>query len=133
MIREYRSEDYPMLLKWWQGHGWQGVPEAILPKLGVVWEDDGRPVAAAWLYMDNSIGVCMLEWLVADPEAPGKAVLTAIRHITRFLQERASELNYNVMLTTCRQESLARVYEKIGGFTRTDDGMIHLIKIWEAA
>jgi hypothetical protein len=131
MIRMFKSEDYPMVKSWWEAHGWPPVPGEILPKLGVIWEHEGVPVVAAWLYMDNSVGVCMLEWLVAAPDAPGKAVLRGIRHVVSFLQEEASRMDYNVMLTTCKQESLAKVYQK-NGFNRTDDSMIHLIKIWGA-
>jgi len=36
-------------------------------------------------------------------------------------------MNYTVMLTTCKQESLAKVYEK-SGFLQTDSEMIHLVQ-----
>ena len=37
-------------------------------------------------------------------------------------------MGYTVMLTTCKQESLAKVYEKTG-FQRTDSNMIHLVQL----
>lgn len=120
--------DYPTLCKWWEGHGWPTLPAAILPKLGIMVEHDGLPVCAAFLYMDNSVGVCMMEWLTTNPEAPLKAIPTAIRILIDFMADRAKDMNYGVMLTTCRQPALARVYEK-NGFERTDDAVIHLIKI----
>lgn len=119
--------DYPMVSEWWIAHGWNAVPVGVLPKLGIIAEMDGGPVAAGWLYMDNSIGVSMLEWMVSNPEAKPKSVYRSIKAIAEFLKGQAKEFGYSVMLTTCKQESLARVYEK-AGFQRTDTEMIHLVQ-----
>ena len=37
-------------------------------------------------------------------------------------------MNYRAVLTTCRQEALARLMQR-QGFTRTDDGVIHLLQM----
>jgi len=129
MIRLFDKEtDYELLTSWWKGHGWDAVPAAILPKLGVVSKEDGEPVAAAFLYMDNSVGVCWMEWFVANPAASGKAVIRAHRLICAFLKEEALRMDYGVMLTSCKQDSLVRLYER-NGFQKTDSGVTHLIKI----
>jgi hypothetical protein len=86
-----------------------------------------KPIASGWLYMDNSVGVSILEWMVANPKANPKAVYRSIKAIVEFLKNQAKEMNYTVMLTTCKQESLAKVYEK-NGFLRTDSEMIHLMQ-----
>jgi hypothetical protein len=122
-----RETDYPIVKEWWEGHGWNAVPLAVLPKLGVMAMLNEKPIASGWLYMDNSVGVSMLEWMVANPDAKPKAVYKSIKTIVEFLKTQAKEMNYTVMLTTCKQESLARVYEKTG-FQRTDSEMIHLIQ-----
>jgi len=119
--------DYPIVKDWWVGHGWNAVPLAVLPKLGVMAILDGKPIASGWLYMDNSVGVCMLEWMVANPAASGKSVYRSIKAIVEFLKKQAKEMDYAVMLTTCKQQSLAKVYEK-SGFLRTDSEMIHFIQ-----
>lgn len=126
-LREYTPDDHPTLTAWWKAHGFPQLPPAILPKLGIIVEHDCAPVVAAWLYMDNSVGVCMLEWLTTNPDAPLKVIPTAIRVLVDFMWERANAMDYGVMLTTCRQPALARVYEK-NGFLRTDDSVIHLLK-----
>jgi hypothetical protein len=122
-----RETDYPIVKEWWEGHGWNAVPLSVLPKLGIVANLDGGPVAAGWLYMDNSIGVSMMEWVVSNPAAKPKCVYRSIKAIVEFLKGQAKSFGYSVMLTTCKQESLARVYEKTG-FQRTDTEMIHLIQ-----
>lgn len=127
-IREIELDtDYPVLTVWWEAHGWPVVPRVILPKLGVMAMDGDLRVAAAFLYMDNSVGVSMLEWLVTNPDSTGKQSLAAIGAVVGFLAERALEMDYGVMLTSCRQPALARIYER-HGFQRTDEGIIHMVR-----
>lgn len=126
-IRIFEKEnDYEIVSGWWQGHGFPVIPAAVLPKLGVVMSIDGVDAAAGWLYMDNSVGVSMLEWLVTNPENKPRDSLVAIREIISFLKDRAVAMDYGVMLTTCKQPSLIKVLER-NGFTRTDEGMYHAI------
>lgn len=131
-LRDFTPEDYPTLEGWWQGHGWSPVPLQILPRLGIIAEmhtgAEIQPTAAAWLYMDNSVGVAMLEWMVADPKANPRTVLKALNATIDFLKERAKELRYTVILGTCRQESLSKLLQK-QGFHVTDSGMIHHLAI----
>ena len=122
-----RETDYPVVKTWWEGHGWDAVPLAALPKLGVMAILNDKPIASGWLYMDNSVGVSILEWMVANPDANPKSVYRSIKAIIEFLKAQAKEMHYAIMLTTCKQESLAKVYEK-NGFLRTDSEMIHFIQ-----
>ena len=119
---------YHTLESWWTGHGWQAVPEQILPRLGILASDGERPLAAGFLYMDNSVGVAMLEWLVTDPEAPARKAAVALSRLVDFAKQEAKALDYSVILTTCRQESLVRLMEK-NGFTTTDKEMTHLLAV----
>ena len=127
-LREYSPKDYPMLARWWQAHGWPGVSQAILPKLGLILEDNGAPVVAGFVYMDNSVGVAFLEWVVGSPNASGKQIVAGIGHLIEFACRRVKEMGYGVLLTACKQDALVRLYEK-NGFEKTDDGLTHLVKI----
>lgn len=120
-------KDYDMVAKWWKYHGWDSVPAHILPALGVIVHDGDRDLVAAWLYMDNSVGVCMMEWLVSSPNAKPRETIKGVRLIIEFLREEAKELGYGVMLTTCKQKLLSRLYEK-NGFVKTDEGMTHMLQ-----
>lgn len=117
-----------MLMRWWKAHGWPGVSKAILPKLGLIIENQGKPVVAGFLYMDNSVGVAFLEWVVGAPDATGKEIVLGIGVLVDFMGQRAKELNYGILITACRQEALVRLYEK-NGFEKTDEGLTHLIKL----
>lgn len=126
-LRQWMPEDYPTLAGWWTGHGWSAVPERILPPLGVIAGD----VAAGWLYMDNGgTGVAMLEWLVTNPAAKPRESVAGLRAVVDFLKSEAKRMDYPAILTTCRQPSLAKFMERCG-FQRTDEGMIHLLGIFQ--
>jgi hypothetical protein len=127
-VREYTPKDYEMLAAWWQAHEWPAVPAVILPKLGIVVEHDGAAICAGFLYMDNSVGVSMLEWVVANPEASSKRVFAGITMLVDFMSKRAVEMDYGVMLTSCRNQALAKLYRRTG-FEVTDDSVVHLVKI----
>ena len=124
------ATDYPIVQEWWKAHGWDAVPPVMLPKLGVIAfyvSDKIEDAAAAWLYMDNSSPVCMLEWMVANPALSATKTVRALKHVSEFLTAEAKHNGYAVALTTCKQNGLAKLHEK-QGFTRTDSEMIHLIK-----
>jgi hypothetical protein len=120
--------DYETVKEWWEGHGWNALPAVMLPKLGVMAFTEQHGLAAGWLYMDNSCGVCMLEWLVTNPEVKGTGTVRGLKHVCEFLTKQAKSFGYTIMLTTCRQDSLARFHER-NGFQTTDSEMIHLVKL----
>lgn len=129
LIRIYQDKDYWSLSEWWKEHGWDAPPAVILPKLGVIVStSDERDLAAAWLYMDNSVGVSMCEFIVSNPDNTARETVGAIKLAIEFLEDQALRNDYGVMLTTCKQEALARLLKK-SGFSRTDDAMIHMVKV----
>ena len=124
--------DYPIVEEWWKAHGWTAVPQIMLPKLGVIAFYAGDKIedaAAAWLYMDNSSPVCILEWMVTNPKLSATKTVRALKHITTFITSEAKANDYAVMLTTCKQQSLVKFHEK-HGFVRSDDGMTHMVKVF---
>lgn len=119
--------DYPVVSEWWTEHGWpEPLPLAMIPKLGIMVERNGEPCLAGWVYMDNSCGVSMLEFVVGNPATPPRDVVRAIEHLTAAARLCASQNGYHTMLTYCRQMSLAKAFEK-NGFTFAEDGMKHLV------
>lgn len=129
-LRQFDATDYEAVAAWWSGHGWNPVPQAMLPRLGVIaffCSNKIEDAAAGWLYMDNSVGVCMLEWLVSNPDCAPRDVVRALGHVCDYLTAEAQACGYRAMLTTCRQEGLAKFHER-RGFARTDENMIHLVK-----
>lgn len=128
-LREFQREsDYGTVETWWKGHGWPAVPLEMLPKLGMVAVNEGEPCAAGWVYLDNSTGVGMMEWLVSNPANPMKVSAVALGRLVDCLKGAAHALGYGAILASCRQESLSRLMER-EGFTRTDEEVIHLLSL----
>lgn len=125
--RQFNSEaDYPVLDQWWKEHGWTPVPQAILPKCGIVVQEGDTMRAAAFLYMDNSIGFAMLEWIVTNPKNTGKQSYAAITHLIGAIKATAELFDYGIIFTSAKQEGLIKILER-NGATKADSGMTHLL------
>jgi hypothetical protein len=125
-LRMVEVDDYPVLYHWWEMHGFPPVPQRLLPPLGVICDEN----AAGWLYMDNGgTGVAMMEWLVTNPEASPRKAIRALQEVVAFLKSEAKRMEYPFILTTCRQDALARLLEKCG-FTISDRDMTHLMGVF---
>lgn len=123
-----REKHYDMVVQWWCDHGWTAVPHFFLPKLGIVaYTQQGEPIAAWWMYLDNSCPVAIAEWLVSNPKIGSRVLIGAIWAIWEIFEQRAREMGYQVVITTSRVHGLISVLEKIG-FRVTDSGMTHLVK-----
>ena len=126
--RLYEPEDYAVISPWWVGHAGSLVPEDVLPKCGVVTEsDDGMPLAAAWLYMDNSVGVAWMSWLVSNPDVGPIKAAKAIGVLLEALEELCKEFNYGVMFTMTDQKGLGQFLSR-KGFTANHSGMTQYFK-----
>jgi hypothetical protein len=127
--RPYTPDDYTVISEWWPAHGWPKIDSWMLPASGVVIEDDkGTPLAASWLYMSNSNGVSMMEWTVTNPKNGALTSFRALGHLLEAIKAMAVANDYGVMLTTSKNPALIRLYEK-HGFTKTDEGVTHLLAI----
>lgn len=124
--RPYFGTDYPTVEDWWIGHGWPAIPQGFLPTVGIVIEKEGKPVAAGWIKLESSTPMAMLEWCVSDPRASGRDVFAAISQLVESAKASAKAMGRTALFTYCKQESLARLYER-GGFERSDSEMIHLV------
>ena len=125
-VRPYQAGDYETASAWWVAHGWPAVPVQFLPVVGVVVMVDEVPAAMAWLKQENSTPIAMMEWLVTNPANHPKDSVRAIKEAIESMKAVCVATGRTALFTFCKQPSLARAYEK-SGFSRSDDGMIHLV------
>jgi hypothetical protein len=126
------SEDaalHATFAKWWKAHGWPVLPVEALSPCAVVVEENGEPIAAAWLYLALGCGLSWMEYVVTNPHNSPKKSLNAIEELCNSVRVVAKSLNYGRVITSCRQKSLARTLEKRCGFRKTDDDVTHLISV----
>jgi hypothetical protein len=127
-IRKYgeKTGDYQLVDSWMKAHGRGPLPETLLPALGVFSCLDSEEIAVGWLYMDNSIGVCTLDFFVTRPGLAPKQTYEALEPLVTFLSQEAQELGYGAM-TIYTVPGLARFAERFG-FVRRVEGLVMLSK-----
>jgi hypothetical protein len=113
-LRFYDPEnDYAMISDWFAVHGAKCPPEQILPKLGVVCTMDQEPVAALWLYMDNSVGVCWAEYPVTRPKLKLSQSRDALENLFTYMRRFAASNAYPIMRVTTIAP-ISRYLERFG-------------------
>jgi hypothetical protein len=117
-----------MLVEWWNGHGFPPVPEAILPATGIIVFDGEKCLCSAHLYLDNSVGVSMMEWMVSNPANSSRESLLSLGHLLECMRQTAASLGYGITLTSISQPSLMRLAQRCG-FEKTDENMAHFMSL----
>ena len=126
--RLYDPKDYAEISLWWEGHGGTLVPEAVLPKCGsVVVGDDGQLLSAAWLYMDNSIGVAWMSWLVSNPEVGPIKSAKSLTVLLGAIEELCKEFGYGCLFTMSDRKGVGHFLNR-NGFTANHSGMTQYFK-----
>jgi hypothetical protein len=116
------AKDHPMIMQWCVDHGHVGIPANVLPKLGVVVQADGEDIAALWLYMDNSTGVCFAEYPITKAGLSVALMTSALRCALDFLKQEARINGYWIM-RVFTIPPLARLL-KAEGFRKDTEGLI---------
>jgi len=119
--------DYPDFEQWWKGHHFAPIPIVALNTLGLVAEEDGKKLAAVWIYTASTGIFCMMEWLVTDPSITPMKAAKAINVLLGFAWQECERRGYQIVLTACRQQSLGRLYER-NGYQKRDENVTHYIK-----
>ena len=107
------KKDHPMIMQWCVDHGHVGIPANVLPALGVVVQADGEDVAALWLYMDNSTGVCFAEHPITKGGISVKLAKQALTFAIEYLKNEARANGYWVM-RVFTLPAIARMLKKCG-------------------
>jgi N-acetylglutamate synthase-like GNAT family acetyltransferase len=124
--RLYTPADYPQLATWWQGHGWQPIPQDFLPRYGIIIATH----AAAFLYNDPTSKIAAMEFTVTNPTNTPMQSMRAINALVIHMRGLAAELGKTALFTACQQPSLSRLFTACG-FTPTESTMIHHILKWD--
>ena len=122
MIRAFdKAKDYEMACRWWEEHGRIAAPVGMLPALGIVVyrEFDGEDLAAMWLYLDNSVGVCFLERAVTRPGLNVSTARDALMRGIDYLKLAAREMKYGVMCVRT-YPAMARFLQNAPGFSEDE-------------
>lgn len=128
-LRFYEDTDYDKVADWFAAHGASAPPKAVLPRLGAICQQDGEDVAALWLYMDNSVGVCWAEYPVTRPKLSLRHAKDALMHLFNFIRQAAKSNNYGLIRVNTLP-AIARFLEK-EGFIREQENVVSMFAFTE--
>ena len=125
-IRVYEDKDYPMITKWWEAQGWPILPEAALPAVGFIVEEDEVGLCAGFVYRTDS-AFALFEWIVGNPEADKDKRREGLDLLIKTASLYIKEEGFSLVLTMTKHPSFITRLEN-HGFQETDHGMTHLVK-----
>jgi hypothetical protein len=115
------AEHYAQIAPWWTGHNWPVIPMGFLPATGFIVPG----VAVGFIYSTDS-DVALMEWIVSNPKATPRDVVSALSAIIKSLKEAAKENGYTAIFSFIKNEGLKTLYQR-NGFKVTDTGMTHVL------
>lgn len=127
-LKPYKVEDYQEVSEWFQKHGWPPVQADILPALGAIVYDKetNKNLAVAWLYIEATRPVAVLEWMLTNPDNSPKNSYKAIVILVEYIKKLVTDMRYKVLFTSTKTEGLIKLYEK-AGLQKADTGMTNFV------
>ncbi len=119
MIRQYREEDYEMVMSWLDARGMPRVHPNVLSTLGFIIPD----VAVVWLYATNS-DVCNIENLYSNPKAENKN--QQINFLIDTAIKSAKNMNYKFIQSVTKSPAVIKHALKFGAKMETGQTLITL-------
>lgn len=114
-LNPYEECNHATIADWWEAHGATVIPHEALPAEGcIAYNDEDVPCAAAWLYLDNSCPVCILSWMIVNPDIHAFDKFEGLNHCVRFLTDRAESLNYGLVISMSAIPSVSRLMQPHG-------------------
>ena len=127
MIRYYESKDYPKLKEiWGQYPEWTAIPEEMLPKIGVVVENEGKQIIASGFLYQTDSQMCYMEWILANKDFSEFSRGRATSMVVKALINEGKRLKFKTIFTCVKHAGLKRLYAR-QGLKETDKEMSNFI------
>lgn len=125
--REYVPADHRLLSTWWKLQDWPTIPQEMLPKTGMIVEnDDHMPICAGFLYKTDS-KVCLLEFIIANPLSDTIERGQALDVLIEDLVAQAKKMDFSMVFTMAGNSRLIQRYQE-HKFQLTDKGVTHFVR-----
>jgi len=124
-IRNYRPDevgDYEMFAKWTEAHGKGLPPRDMLPRHGVVVQDDnwGPLLACAFVYKDADAPTGWLGFLTTAPNLGPKKALRACKAAIEAAEQMAIGRGIRYVFINSESPGYARLLQRHGWFLSHD-------------
>ncbi len=123
-------DDYHILMAWWSARKAAPLDQRIFPGTGAVAEnDEGLPVAMAFLYLDVGGAFAMIEWSSTNPAFKFSHYLSkAVIACWEYLENTARERGCLVVTSMVNPKgSEARLMQKRGYMLQSEGDTIHVM------
>ena len=125
------AEDYNDLCEWWIQWDWPAVPVDSLPNTGLIVENEGVKICAAFIYRTDS-DICSPEWYISNKEAPRELRKGAIEFLIEAVAKEAKAQGFKKMFMSV--EPNGPLLDKLlgNGFDkRVETKMVNMVKVLE--
>ena len=122
MIRDYSSDDYPMLCEWWNAQKFPCPPEQFLAGTGYISNES----AAGFLYLTNST-ISWMEFVVVNPKADKALRNESINEVVEHICKQAKFIGSIIVFTSISSWPFKERLKGLG-FEVGEEGMTNLIK-----
>lgn len=118
IVRPVVDEDYIEISEWLKDRKWPMPPaRGSLPATGYIAEENGKPLAAGFLYLTNS-SIGIFDWLSTNPES-GYRGLVGLKKISEYIK-RVSDPEVSVILSFQGNGKLANYMSKKLGYKKVE-------------
>ena len=107
-----RDRDYATLVRWWKDWDFGVVPKECLPPMGIMVENDGKPVCAGGLYIGEGTQFGFMEWIVTDKHADKRLSHKALKECIDSIIRLAKNRNIKLVYTATKEQALHKRYQK---------------------
>lgn len=131
-VRSLQKEEYPVIQKWFKDwNRGEELSRLVLSDYGIVAVNDGRLIAAVFVYPILGAKFALIGWPVASRTADRKERNVALDKVFKAAEVFAKEMGYIVTCTyTAKEISIARF--KRHGYKEGDKETTCLMKVLEA-
>ena len=107
-----RDTDYDTLVKWWKDWEFGVVPKECLPPVGVMVEEEGKPICAGGLYVGEGTQFGFMEWIVSDKGAEPRILHKSLKLCIDKIMSIAKDKGLKLVYTATKHQALGKRYEK---------------------
>jgi len=129
IVREFNANtDYSYIQEWGEKQEWPILPVEYYGLKGFIAYNNDIPIAVGFIYrLDEGNPLCMLEWLIGNPDADWKIRKEGISKVIDACFTWAKEDGAEVVITMTKNKRLIEKYKE-KDFIETDTNMTHLMR-----
>lgn len=125
-IKPFTMNDYETVGNWWKAQGWPVISPTSLSDTGFIVYENEVQILAGWVYKTNS-DICLLEFIVANPEVRGEQRDQAFDLLFNVVSEYAKIFKFKSIFTSVENKGLMKRLEK-NDFKVMDKNMTNYLR-----